>query len=317
MTHVLLTLVIALLFHLLPRLTRPEIFFSVTVAPGFPRSSEGRRIVGRYRLQMWLGVLPAIAVLVIGREQPLAVAASQVTLLVAALLAFNDARRRALAHAVQPSTVREAALVSRPRGLPGGWVAQLGPVALVATAAVVAARRPGARLGPIVAGAALCGFMGVTAILLQRSSRVVAAEGEALRAERDFKRLTLVVLLAVEYLVALEMLALALAGPRIAAWVIIVSRVASVAVAIALMRAGQGGTRRAAPVSADGAPVGDRTRDEHWKWGLIYVDADDPALFVEKRFGVGYTLNFGHRGAWVLVALIVVVIVGSWAFKRP
>jgi uncharacterized membrane protein len=38
---------------------------------------------------------------------------------------------------------------------------------------------------------------------------------------------------------------------------------------------------------------------------LLYVNTQDPALLVEKRFGVGYTFNFGHPIAWLLLALLV------------
>jgi uncharacterized membrane protein len=40
---------------------------------------------------------------------------------------------------------------------------------------------------------------------------------------------------------------------------------------------------------------------------MFYVNRDDPALLVEKRFGIGYTLNFGHPGSWLLLVGIVVV----------
>ncbi|HEX4459503.1 MAG TPA: hypothetical protein VIA18_16095, partial [Polyangia bacterium] len=49
------TLLTAVTLHALPRLTRPELFFSVTVAPPFPRTDEGRRIVAGYRVELWLG----------------------------------------------------------------------------------------------------------------------------------------------------------------------------------------------------------------------------------------------------------------------
>ena len=53
------------------------------------------------------------------------------------------------------------------------------------------------------------------------------------------------------------------------------------------------------------APVGDRTPDSAWVLGMLYVNHDDPALFVEKRFGIGYTLNFGHPLSWVLLGLAI------------
>lgn len=50
------------------------------------------------------------------------------------------------------------------------------------------------------------------------------------------------------------------------------------------------------------APVAD---DRYWKAGLIYVNRNDPSLVVPKRFGIGYTLNFGNRWAWVTLALLL------------
>src|SRR5215469_6058659 len=55
------------------------------------------------------------------------------------------------------------------------------------------------------------------------------------------------------------------------------------------------------------APKGERPHDAAWKDGAFYSNSRDRALLVPKRFGVGYTLNFGNPWAWVLLALILVV----------
>ena len=34
---------------------------------------------------------------------------------------------------------------------------------------------------------------------------------------------------------------------------------------------------------------------------------EDPALFVEKRFGFGYTVNFGNPWAWVIAGVLLVL----------
>ena len=44
-----------------------------------------------------------------------------------------------------------------------------------------------------------------------------------------------------------------------------------------------------------------------WRGGFFYADRNDPALFVPKRSGLGYTFNFGHPGAIVLCILILVL----------
>jgi uncharacterized membrane protein len=59
--------------------------------------------------------------------------------------------------------------------------------------------------------------------------------------------------------------------------------------------------------------VSDRTPDACWKWGVIYYNPDDPALMVEKRFGIGWTPNLAHRGAWIFMSLILLLAAYSIA----
>jgi uncharacterized membrane protein len=46
---------------------------------------------------------------------------------------------------------------------------------------------------------------------------------------------------------------------------------------------------------------GEDTPDDHWKLGMLYYNPADPAILVQKRFGVGYTVNFGNH--WALLGL--------------
>ena len=46
-----------------------------------------------------------------------------------------------------------------------------------------------------------------------------------------------------------------------------------------------------------------------WKFRVLYFNPDDPALFVTKRYGVGYTLNFGNPWSWAVLVLIVLAVV--------
>ena len=48
----------------------------------------------------------------------------------------------------------------------------------------------------------------------------------------------------------------------------------------------------------------------HWVWGVFYVNKDDPSIMVEKRFGIGYTINFGNKAAVVMMATFLVLILG-------
>ncbi|RBP00878.1 DUF1648 domain-containing protein [Rossellomorea aquimaris] len=50
--------------------------------------------------------------------------------------------------------------------------------------------------------------------------------------------------------------------------------------------------------------------DQYWKGGLFYFNPEDPSIFVEKRFGVGWTLNFARpMGYLILVAPLLVIII--------
>jgi hypothetical protein len=53
----------------------------------------------------------------------------------------------------------------------------------------------------------------------------------------------------------------------------------------------------------------DGTPDYAWKLGQFYYNPDDPALIVEKRFGIGYTFNFGNRASWWLLGFLAIPIV--------
>jgi len=53
--------------------------------------------------------------------------------------------------------------------------------------------------------------------------------------------------------------------------------------------------------------------DHYWKLGSFYYNPSDPAIFVEKRYGIGYTLNMGRPLGWiVLIAPLVLIGVITW-----
>jgi uncharacterized membrane protein len=75
------------------------------------------------------------------------------------------------------------------------------------------------------------------------------------------------------------------------------------------LRYGQGGARLER--SAAAAPLTDGLADNRrWLLGMFYVNRDDPSIFVEKRFGLGYTINFGNPKALSLLVAFLVVILG-------
>lgn len=66
---------------------------------------------------------------------------------------------------------------------------------------------------------------------------------------------------------------------------------------------GQGGSRIRLPDEPGEAPTGKVNRDDdrYWILGQFYFNPDDPALFLEKRFGIGWTMNFARPLAWVIL----------------
>ena len=74
---------------------------------------------------------------------------------------------------------------------------------------------------------------------------------------------------------------------------------------------GQGG-QRAVPAAARQEAHGDATPDHAWKvGGLIYFNPHDPAIWVEQRVGLGYTLNIGNSRAWLLIGMMVAPVIAA------
>ena len=74
---------------------------------------------------------------------------------------------------------------------------------------------------------------------------------------------------------------------------------------------GQGGSRVRVAGSTTTTGYVHRDDDRFWKGGMLYFNPDDPSLLVEKRFGVGWTINFARPTAWVVLGAVVLLIVGS------
>jgi uncharacterized membrane protein len=324
---------LALLSHLAPELTRRDIFFGVTVAPGFRDGPAARLVSRRYWREIWLLALVAAALVVSSRAPLLSVPMLPAQAL-GASVAFARAHRALLPHAATPATLREAEIGPRP-SLPGGLVGQLGPfVILLAAAAYVGlhwdevpvrfpthwniAGQPNGWTNKSVAGVysglwvglIACAVMFAGSYGVLHGTRLPRVTGEDGHQNRRVRQVNLFAMLASEYLVALLL-----------AWTTVVSmfsgaagrlrlplalRIAPFAVilvgTLAVIRLRQ---RAAGP---EGPPIGDTTPDSCWIWGQFYYNRADPALFVEKRMGLGYTLNLGNRLSWLFVILTILAL---------
>ena len=54
--------------------------------------------------------------------------------------------------------------------------------------------------------------------------------------------------------------------------------------------------------------ITDIDEDSYWKGGIIYFNKNDPSIFVEKRFGVGWTLNFANPMGYIIVIVPLMII---------
>ena len=59
-----------------------------------------------------------------------------------------------------------------------------------------------------------------------------------------------------------------------------------------------------------------REDDRYWKLGCIYFNPDDPSLMVEKRFGVGWTMNMARPAAWMILAGILLAVAVDVIVKK-
>ncbi|TCL64720.1 hypothetical protein EDC14_101818 [Hydrogenispora ethanolica] len=70
---------------------------------------------------------------------------------------------------------------------------------------------------------------------------------------------------------------------------------------------GQSGSRIRMGYAKSAARL-NRDDDRYWKWGIFYYNPDDPAWFVEKRFGIGWTSNFAQPASWMLLVGLLFIL---------
>jgi hypothetical protein len=320
----------AVFFHAMPRFSRPDILFAVTVPDAFV-AGAGRTLVSRYRAIVWSGAAAALAIsLLLPPPEP---GSGQGAWLMTGVVAGNMmvalgawllAHRKARAYAIPPSDVRVASLVPRDTSLPGGALLAVGPFAiLVATALLVYAYRGEVREG--ADGTESFAFLGLGAVYvamslamamsLARRSRQIAVDGPAAAAEQRFRRVNVLVFVMVAYGVAIQLSATTVASiPALGdtlseslGFVLLPLMLFNFGVTFWMFRVGQGGQRAVAPAARQEFH-GDATPDRAWKvGGLFYFNPRDPAIWVEKRVGVGYTLNMGNVRAWLLMIGMMLV----------
>jgi uncharacterized membrane protein len=315
--------------HFLPEFTRPDLFFGVTVDPAIRNTDEARRILRRYRIALWSSAIAA-GTLDVVLHRPVSALIFYVIGICCAQVASH---RTALIHAASRSNTIEVDLSAPREHIPGGLLTALLPLIVLVGSGLWAVphvdqlplRMPvhwgfsGPNRWVITSSRAIivllaehafiCLVLIASALGVLHWSRRIAVSGPSAAAERRFRRRTVLLILTAEYFTIMPPIFSLLQAPALAMKVWSAALIVTIIVfVISLMHAGQGGARL---VGTGRGPIGDRTADERWIGGFLYFNPTDPALLVERRMGIGWTVNFGNPWSWVPVIAVAVIIVAA------
>jgi uncharacterized membrane protein len=348
-TFALVLIFIAVYAMVQPSLTRRDLLFGVTVAPQTRTTQAARRIIRIYRLMtlaltlLGLAGLVAMWALLDAETATIVSAFSAIGIIFVISLpylwAYFATRRLARAQppVAPPATPEGPSAELRPRryGDYVPWVWELLPLAIIgATVAYLVFTYPsvpqnypthfdlnGQPNGYSTKSIAnyfslVWTQLGLYALLTLLSVLIVGSRALPGEAETRFRRawLRFLFVLKTGVLLLLGIIAAAVGysavsgvGPPIAFFLVpvIFEVLVLVGSLVLALRTGQGGARL-----SPNAPATDRTSDRHWILGEIYINREDPSIFVERRFGVGWTLNFGNPRALLVVGMILAFGIG-------
>lgn len=310
-------------------------FFSVSVNPDWLTSPGAHRIVGQFRRAVGWATLFGLAIDAMGNYSgivlmvtlPLAVICQTI----AAVIAFQVARHRALPRAVPADPRRSVSMSSAEGTCPKSILPVWLPWCILLVFAGVLWLRwnhfpphypirwnsAGAPvewesrtvlhlLVPLLMGTAQCVTLQLLRWLVDHYSRPTrrSPSGGLQRIRRTM--LDTLTGMQIMFTLLFGLIALEpswkLGRPHMTILIgIVVFDIVGVALMIVII------ARRLPNASTAADPTPDRC----WWWGLFYVNRDDPAILVPKRFGLGYTMNLGNRMAWAAMLLVLLVSVGG------
>ncbi len=83
------------------------------------------------------------------------------------------------------------------------------------------------------------------------------------------------------------------------------------------VKTGQSGSRLKLKINETAKGINNVDDDSYWKLGMFYYNPHDPSIWVPKRFGVGWTINFGRpAGFAIIIALAAFVIIVKFILKK-
>lgn len=305
------------LMLLVPHISPLRYFFAITVPAGFHTTAPGRASLRRYYAAVVCAVVIAVAAIIqMDRWWPdLMPAAAMAIPCVLGMFAFLWERRQVAKLAPPAVTVREAELSSEDDRLPR-WIALVLPSFALPLAAAaylrahweeIPARFPvhwdahnvanrwadksaSAVYGPLL----FAGGMMLVMILLTLAMFYGSRRGR--------QRTAIVkMMVATIYFLGLVFSGVGIMplGQFSPMLFVIPALIFPVLLLVWVVK-----------VLRDPRMPAESTPDACWYLGSIYVNSQDPAIFVQKRIGFGYTINMGNRMAWLIMGGLLVSLTG-------
>ena len=316
----------ALLFHMLPVWQRRGIFFGLTVRPDFYEQAVYDNLLTKYRLlNAGATMVLLICAITFVAGSPNTIAVFSVVQLIAQMGLIVWTRKQATPWSGQQTAVHRTSLRAEQVQMPGGWITFVLPLLLFAGTAWylnthwddIPLRFPvhynikGEANGwsikssasvfrPLVIGVLVQVLLLVIALGMGLGTRRAAPNGSRMRMLRTSLGMMLIIQWATAILLCAIFLQSALPNRNLVL-LVWAAGVAIMVSSIALViRLGQ--------IQAEPSDETDNTPNDCWYIvGQIYYNPNDPALMVEKRLGVGYTINLGNKLTWVFVALVLLI----------
>jgi uncharacterized membrane protein len=299
--------------------------------PNFRASDEARRILRSYRVRVLTHLAIGFALIDGGTlaGHVLLVILGVLWLTAGPMTAVSHGHKQTLPHAMPVPAIRAASLASRSSPVPVGWLLQIGPFALLFMAALnlrmrwdqIPERFPvhwGANglpngwatrtsmgvYGPLLFGAGLIALISLLAYGISHGAeRVLSRDG--ISAENHANHIA-TAMVGIEFFVAAVFFFAAMIPISGSPGIVSIVIATIVVIAIVLL------VRSLRHAHSD-SQYSDGTPDSCWKLGLFYFNPQDSALFVEKRIGIGYTINFARPAAWIFVVLAILLPLGLGA----
>lgn len=314
-----------LIMHLLPVWQRRNLFFGISVQQDFRNSAEAGRLMNNYRVVVW-GATALALCLILAVPSERFVVPIYLAQALAALVAFAMVRRKVESMGVSQPAVHRATLGAEPPQLPGTVFACVLPLALFAAAALYLnanwesiperfpvhwdawgqANRWSSKSLKSVYGILVFGaFLQLMFLFLNYAMKEGTRRSAPGSSRRKFLEANLWLLLIVQWITA-AMFAYIAVTPlepiKPSGWVI-------AGLSATLLITVLGFAMYMAKLQAEPAES-DNTPDDCWRFGgQVYYNPDDPALMVEKRIGLGFTMNFGNKMSWAFLGFTALTMV--------